>query len=62
MKKTNIKKDFIIGFLAGIIVFSVALIPCAFLTLIPLFLIYKLVNSPNQNDELKELIKERDLK
>jgi len=38
----------IIGFLIGIIIFSVAKNSWGFFTLIPLFLIYKLANKPKK--------------
>jgi ABC-type phosphate transport system permease subunit len=62
MKSTNIINAFIIGFLAGIIIYSVVYNSWGLVTLIPLFFIYKLVNKPNQYKELKELLKERGLK
>lgn len=62
MKKTNITNAFLIGFLIGIIIFSVAVSAWGISILIPLFLIYKFVNKPNQDKELKELLKERGLK
>lgn len=62
MKSTNITNAFIVGFLAGIIIFSVVYNSWGLVTLIPLFFIYKLVNKPNQYKELKEIIKERGLK
>ncbi|GAA4808808.1 hypothetical protein GCM10011365_16910 [Marinicella pacifica] len=37
---------FMIGFLVGIIIYSVAVNSWGFLTLIPLFLIYKLMQKP----------------
>jgi uncharacterized membrane protein len=71
-KKLNKSKIFhaiYIGFLAGILIFGVVawslssekqlgfLIPM----LIPVAFIYKLVKSPNQNKELEEVLKERQL-
>ncbi|WP_412467419.1 hypothetical protein [Pedobacter sp. KLB.chiD] len=62
-KSTAITNAVLIGFLAGIIFFSVAKNTLGFLTLIPLFLIYKLVNnSKYDNSELEDLLKERGLK
>jgi hypothetical protein len=62
MKSTEITNAFLIGFLIGIIIFSVAVSAWGISILIPLFLIYKFVNKPNQHKELKELLKERGLK
>jgi len=62
IKSTNISNAFIVGFLIGIIIFSVAVSAWGLSILIPLFLIYKFVNKPNQHEELKEILKERGLK
>lgn len=62
MKSTNVMNAFIVGFLAGIIIYSVVYSSWGLVTLVPLFLIYKLVNKPNQYKELKELLKEKGLK
>lgn len=62
MKSTATINAFIIGFLAGIIIYSVVYSTWGLVTLIPLFFIYKLVNKPNQDKELKALLKERGLK
>jgi len=53
----------LIGFLMGVIIYSVAQNNLGFLTLIPLFFIYKLVNnSKYDRKELDRLLKERNLK
>ena len=63
MKSNSIMNAVLIGFLAGIIIFSVVKNTLGFLTLIPLFLAYKLVNKSNHNkQELENLLKERNLK
>ncbi|NPD43973.1 MULTISPECIES: FUSC family protein [unclassified Lentimicrobium] len=62
MKSTATINAFIIGFLAGIIVYSVVYSTWGLVTLVPLFIIYKLVNKPNQDKELKALLKERGMK
>ncbi|MFF5383640.1 hypothetical protein [Pedobacter suwonensis] len=62
-KSAAVMNALLIGFLAGIIFFSVAKNTLGFLTLIPLFFIYKLVNnSKYDNSELENLLKERGLK
>lgn len=62
-KSTTLTNAVLIGFLAGIIIFSVIKSSLGFLTLIPLFLIYKLVNKSNyDNKELENVLKERKLK
>lgn len=53
----------LIGFLAGIIVYSVVKKSFGFLMLIPIIFAYKLINKPKYNSkELEELLKERGLK
>lgn len=53
----------LIGFLAGIIVYSVVKKSFGFLMLIPIVFAYKLINKPKYNSkELEELLKERGLK
>ena len=51
-----------IGFLAGVIFYSVAKNTWGLITLIPLFLIYKLLKDSKKNEELKRILKERGLK
>lgn len=67
LKKSKIMNAVLIGFLAGIFFIGIAaliykknvagLIPM----LIPIFLIYNLVNNSKKNKELEELLKERNL-
>lgn len=52
---------FFIGFLVGIIVFSVVANAWGFFTLIPLFLIYLFLKKPKQYEALKKELKERNL-
>lgn len=64
LKKSKIINAILIGFCAGIIVWSVAKNTWGFLTLIPIFFIYKMVNNPKKHKEDKELegvLKERNL-
>jgi len=62
MKSTAIMNAALIGFLIGIVVYSVAKNTWGFLTLIPLIFAYKLINnSKHSNEELKNLLKERNL-
>jgi hypothetical protein len=61
VKSNNILNAFMIGFLIGIIVYSVAKNTWGFLTLIPLYFVYRLVNKPNNKKEIEALIKERKL-
>ena len=63
MKSASIINAFLIGLLIGIILYSVVKNSWGFLTLLPLFLIYKLSNkSKNDTKELENLLKERNLK
>ena len=58
-KRTN---ALMIGFLAGIIFYSIMVNHIGWFTLIPLFLIYKLVNkSRYDSKELQQVLKERNL-
>jgi len=62
-KSTSITNAVLIGFLIGIVFYSVVKNTWGFLTLIPLFLAYKLINSSKHtNAELESLLKERNLK
>ncbi|MEH6682717.1 MAG: FUSC family protein [Sediminicola sp.] len=46
---------FFIGFLIGIIIYSLVANTWGFLTLIPLFMVYRLLKKPRKNEEIKEL-------
>ena len=52
---------FFIGFLAGIIVYSIVANAWGFFTLIPLYLIYIFLKKPKQYEALKKELKERNL-
>jgi hypothetical protein len=64
MKSFSTTNALLIGFLAGVIVFSFVKNSWGMLTLIPLFFIYKLVNDPKNRKvkELQNLFNERNLK
>lgn len=63
MKSTAITNAVLIGSLIGIIIFSVIKSSLGFLTLIPLFLVYKLINNSKRDSKaLEDLLKERNLK
>lgn len=63
MKSTSITNAALIGFLIGIVFYSVIKNSLGFLTLIPLFLAYKLINNSKYNKlELENILKERNLK
>ena len=61
MKSAAIWSALTIGFMIGIIFYSVARNSIGFFTLIPLFFVYKMFQGSKNNDELKRLLKERDL-
>lgn len=63
MKSFSITNAFLIGFLLGIVVFSVIKSTFGFLMLIPLYFVYKMVNDPRNKriKELEVLLKERGL-
>jgi len=63
MKSTSITNAVLIGFLIGIVFYSIVKNTAGFFTLIPLFLAYKLINrSKYNNQELESILKERKLK
>jgi len=64
MKSFSITNAFLIGFLLGIVIFSVIKSTFGFLMLIPLYFVYKMVNDPRNKriKELERLLKERNLK
>ena len=62
VKSNNIINALLIGFLIGIVVFSILKNTYGLFTLIPLYFIYKAFNKPNNNKELEDLLKDRGLK
>ena len=63
IKSNSILNAVLIGFLIGIVLYSIMKNSLGFLTLIPLFFAYRLVNNSNSNKkELENLLKERKLK
>jgi hypothetical protein len=63
MRSTAITNAILIGFCIGVIFYSVVKNSVGLLTLIPLFFVYKLFNkSKYNNQELENLLKERNLK
>lgn len=63
LKSTAIVNAVLIGFLMGVVIYSVVKNTWGFLTLIPLFLAYRLINkSKYDSQELENLLKERKLK
>ncbi len=64
IKSFSITNAFFIGFLIGIVIYSVVKNSWGMLTLIPLYFVYKLINDPKNKrvKELEVLLKERNLK
>ncbi len=64
LKSFSITNAFLIGFLVGIVIFSLIKSTFGFLMLIPLYFIHKLINDPKakRSKALNELLKERNLK
>lgn len=64
MNSFSVTNALFIGFLAGIIIYSIAKNSWGMLTLIPLYIIYKLINDPKNKRKkaLEQLLKERNLK
>ena len=64
MKSFSSTNALFIGFLAGIILFSILKNSWGMLTLIPLFFIYKMVNDPRNKkaEEIQRNLKARKLK
>lgn len=60
-KPSPIIDAFVIGFLIGIIIYSVVVNSWGFLTLIPLFIVYRLLKKSKRNEVLKKELKERNL-
>ncbi len=59
IKQSLIVDAFFIGFLVGIIIYSLVANSWGFLTLIPLFIIYGLLKKSKRNDAVKNELKER---
>jgi ABC-type phosphate transport system permease subunit len=57
LKSFSLTNALFIGFLLGVIVFSILKSSWGMLTLIPIYFIYKMVNDP-RNKKVKELEKE----
>lgn len=60
-KPSPILDAFFIGFLAGIIIYSAAANAWGFITLIPLYLIYRFLKKPKQYEALRNELKVRKL-
>ncbi len=64
LKSISITNALFIGFLMSIVFYSIVKNSLGFLTLIPLYFVYKIVNDPKNKryKALEQLLKERNLK
>lgn len=62
IKSNSITYALLIGFLIGIIVYSIVVNTLGFFTLIPLYFIYTLIKNSKKDKALDEMLKERNLK
>lgn len=62
MKTTSMTNAVLVGFMIGIVMYSIVYKSVGFLTLIPLYFAYKIINSSKNTKDLKAVIKERGLK
>lgn len=60
-KSSRIMHALLIGFCAGIILFSILVNALGWFTLIPLYFIYKMLKYPDNYQEIERLLKERGL-
>ncbi len=60
-KPSPVLDAFLIGFLVGIIIFSVVASTWGLVTLIPLFLIYVFLKKPKQHQALQKELQKRNL-
>jgi len=63
LRSFNLINSYLIGFLIGIVIYSIVMRSFGFLMIIPLYMIYKFANASKtkRNDEINKLIKERNL-
>ncbi|MFT4524019.1 MAG: ABC-type Mn2+/Zn2+ transport system permease subunit [Bacteroidia bacterium] len=61
MKSDAMMHAVLIGIMIGVVIYGVAKNNLGFLTLIPLFLAYKVFHKPDRNKALKKVLKERNL-
>ncbi len=62
MKSNAIISALLIGFMIGIILFSIWKNTIGLLTLIPLYFIFRMFKKPDNKEELEQILKERNLK
>jgi len=61
MKSSNIINAVLVGFMIGVIIYSIVKGNVGFTTFILLFIIYKIYNDSKNHNALKKILKERDL-
>lgn len=61
-KSTPIANALLIGFLIGILIYSILVNNIGFFSLIPLYFVFKLVNNSKRTEELDKILEERKLK
>ncbi|MBY6203848.1 hypothetical protein [Halomonas denitrificans] len=61
MKRSELWHALLIGAMVGIILYSVAKNTWGLVTLIPLFLIFRVLHQPERNRTLKKVLAEREL-
>lgn len=63
LKSFSMTNAFLIGFLMGIVIFSIIKSTFGFLMLIPLYIAHKLINDPKaeRNRAINEMIKQRQI-
>lgn len=62
MKSRTVINALLIGFMIGIIIFSILKSTVSLFTLVPLFFIFKFVNNGKDDEALKAALEERNLK
>jgi hypothetical protein len=63
LKSFSITNAFLVGFLVGIVIYSLIESTFGFLMIIPLYLVYRLANDPKakRSEALNKVLKERNL-
>ena len=61
MRSNSVVSALLIGFMMGIVIWSILQNTVGLFTLIPLYFAFKVFHKPDKNKELKSLLKERNL-
>lgn len=62
IESSPIANAILIGFLIGIIIYSILVNSVGLFTLIPLYFVYKLVEKSKRNTAIEKIMKERNMK